>query len=216
MLINCMYSLNVPTHGPALKAGWLLFLLPLSCLCQCFGLFVVTCGSLCTLLRSQRVNTLLQIETSTRTIHNHILRSFCDCVHADRNAAHTQMYFYNKAYKTCIQYMNTHLGALASVSHVRFLQSSIRLNKGGCLVLFFNSRHLLFPFHNLSLFFSSWVFMRGRLWAVIPVLYITWHHPVVRPQRLIPTPDWTVSTSSSGISGTKVFIVKVKEVNFNI
>ena len=53
------------------------FLLALSCPCQCFGLSVATCGSLRVPLRSQRINTPLQIETSTRTIHNHILCLFC-------------------------------------------------------------------------------------------------------------------------------------------
>lgn len=45
--------------------------------CQCFGLSVVPCGRLRVLLRSQRINIALQIETFTRTILNHILCLFC-------------------------------------------------------------------------------------------------------------------------------------------
>lgn len=51
-------------------------MIPLALGCLCFGLSAVTCGSPCVLLRSQRINTSLQIETSTRTIHNHILSLF--------------------------------------------------------------------------------------------------------------------------------------------
>lgn len=47
-----------------------------------------------------------------------------------------------------------------------------------------NIRRLVLHDHDPSpFFFSSWVFMTGRLGAVIPVLYTTWHRPAVRSQR---------------------------------
>lgn len=70
-------------------------------------------------------------------------------------------------------------------------------------------------------FFSSWVFMRGRLGAVIPVLYTTWHRPAVRPQRLVPTPDWTAILlrwchQHPAGSGVKLFTLKAEEVKVTV
>lgn len=125
---------------------------------------------------------------------------------------------------TCTQY--THLTA----SHVRFLQLSIRLKKR-CRVVQNHSPPFSSCFHHppfvtpwswsLPFFFSSWVFMRGRLGAVIPVLYTTWHRPAVRPQRLVPTPDWTAILlrwchQHPAGSGVKLFTLKAEEVKVTV
>lgn len=85
---------------------WVWVLCPLSCLC--FGLSVVTCGSLRVLLRSVRINTPLQIEAFTRTIHDHILCLFCG---SDTRCVFvwTQMCLYNKSCMKTYTYAPIHI-----------------------------------------------------------------------------------------------------------
>lgn len=131
--------------------------------------------------------------------------SVCTLTGTSSTGAHT-----HTAYKT-------HLRACVSVSHVRFLDlhmaKEMQCPKSVFFILFSTSAICYSMIMiSLSFFFSSWVFMTGRLGAVIPVLYTTWHRPAVRG------PDWTSiwlrcchqHPAGSGISDTKVF--KVKEI----
>lgn len=78
------------------------------------------------------------------------------------------------------------------------------------LILFPTSAvwHSMIMIPLLFFFLSSWVFMTGRLGAVIPVLYTTWRRPAVRSQRA-----WLdVYIAAMLSSAPKVFILKVEEV----
>lgn len=107
----------------------------------------------------------------------------------------------------CIEYINTHLTVFAAASHVMFLRFSIQRKKR-CHVVqnqspLFSccSQHPPFvtPWSGslFFFFFSCWVFMTGRLGAVIPALYTTWHCAAVRPQRTWLDGDMVVMVSSA-------------------